>query len=173
MQKVLQPLRQIQLHISCLLFLILSQAKAQNTDSLLINYIKNYKPKYECNGTKYTIPRFSNIDTSLYSKIEYEFKNRDFNSLYLLIVPIKINHNHYLKKFKQDFIIDDGLFCQEKSIIRLIRIAMKDSLFVISKSSYELETTGDILYWVEVNKNKIVNYDKIDTFFRAKKRIKK
>ena len=167
---IANPAQRLLLHISWLLLLNISQVNAQSTDSLLLNYISHYELKYDCNGENYEIPRFSNLDSILYSKIEYEFKNEDFHLLYLLIVPIRINHNLYIKKFKRDFIIDDGLFCQEKSIIKLIRIAMKDSIFILSKSSYELETTGDILYWVEVNKNKIVNYSKIDNIVKNKKR---
>lgn len=152
----------------CSLFILLqiTNLRAQNTDSLLQHYILNYKEKYDCCEGKCLIPRFSDIDSHLFYKIESEFSRKDFHLLYLLIVPIKYNHAIYVNKFKQDYIIDDGLVCQENSIIKLIRIAMHDSTFIVSKASQCIEDTGDILYWVNLNRNRIVNYQKIDVYLK-------
>ena len=149
-------------------FLIFNFSYSQVNESVdkLKKYIKKYKPIYFCDEEEYTIPRFQNIDNVLFKKIEKDFLNEDFSYLYLLIVPVKINHIIYINEFNQDFIINDGLTCEDDSLIKLVRMAMKSKKFEQSLSTEEMETTGDILYWVSKNKLKIKNYKKIDQMIK-------
>jgi hypothetical protein len=137
----------------------------------ILEFVNQYEPIYKCNNQNYEIPKFKEIDIKLYKKIEKQFLNENYNCLYLLIVPVILNHNVYINKFNQEFIIDEGLTCQEKSIIKLIRIAMRSKKFNISHTSQEIETTGDILYWVNKNKEKIRNYYLIFSIANQKEKM--
>ena len=137
----------------------------------ILEFVNRYEPIYKCNNQDFEIPRFKEIEIELFNKIEKQFLNENYESLYLLVVPIILNHNVYINKFNQDFIIDDGLTCQEKSIIRLLRIAMMSKKFHISQISREIETTGDILYWVNKNKEKIRNYHLIFSIVKLREKM--
>lgn len=155
-------IHRILLAISLMLNSIFGFAQEKNTDSALKSYIIHYKPVCKCNDLKVSVPRFPNIDSEVYFNIEKDFLNDNFSSLYLLLVAVYINHNIYINKFEQEYIINDGLTCQDNSIIKLIRIVAKSNKFLPSLVTTDIETTGDILYWANKNKDQIDNYSSID-----------
>jgi hypothetical protein len=155
-------LNNVLINLTFLLCFNVVYTQSINIDSLIYsNYISKYKGMHTCEIDTVLIPRFMNIDSNLYDVIEQSFLNKQFNSLYYLLAVISAHNEFYTEKFNNDFIINDGLVCQEKSIISLVRLAMKSNVFKISKGSEEVETTGDIMFWGNINKSKIYNYKQI------------
>lgn len=149
--------------VSNLLLFNCCYSQVSNLQNLIYeNYVKNYHELYICKNDTVMIPRINNIDSNLYTLIEDRFKVEDFATLYLLLAALKAQDKMYDERFYPNFyIIDDGLVCQENSIIKLIRLAMKSNVFIPSYASVEIETISDIMYWAFKNKNKIQYYRKI------------
>lgn len=137
---------------------VTAQQKSANKskgDSLCIDYILNFKPKYmDDNGDSLVVARFPDPSTALRDYIDESIKVSDFSCLkYASVVIIKLTNEHS-KINNSTYLLDEK--GRENPFIKLVLE------YILTKDQLD----GDIFYfelsqWLYKHRSEIKGYKKI------------